>query len=1091
MKKTIFTGILMTAFLAWQSLWAACPEVTGDTLYYTVGAGDNCGATVAAVITNLTGNATYYEAGALKTDVVILLSDTVGYEVSVSGFNANSAGKTLTIRSAASNRRATLTSLSVTGSKDVRVVNCNMQLSGATGLSLSNSQKIVLENNAIAVSLASATPATDAALNVLGCTNVQLLRNTLKGPHASLLQVSNSTQVLVMNNILWSDNTNANATYQTALVRFDGDAGAVGQIGVYYNTLYIAPGSNTTQKVDFFAMGRYGNASAYGHQANYQTSTIGIQYNNCLSYSTSVNGRTANAFVVRTDASTGTSDLLPGLSPRMRKNNYWSKYDAAQGNAASVFAPGTDADLFIAAPANLCAAAPVVPSDLVVSGTGFNSGYSLTRDHSGLTGLSKADDNIRSGNIRPTTTLDDASLLSGDIATIVLNVASSGATATHDIDLTGFHIGNGTTVTTSLVGTDAANFALSGTTSFTADGDGNVATGATTVTFTGPASQGEYDAAVRYTFSANNGDLTFDVPLLGVYAGSIKTGWTLGAYQQGLAIPNVTEIIWQGDINTDWDERANWVVASTGLPLTCADPLDGSYRAVIPAANSETYHVPVAGVSNYPVIPAYNDRSKEGGERVNTGDKFAGNIHVEYGAPLLGVENLGSHYDYATWEFLAGRKEWILVGTVVKPFESGTSGEVRMLQSRDFYLNALPQVYMREASIEDGAASWGKSFSSMYEDVDPTRVMAINVMDQYGQYKYPASLYYTRIDNNPGKTGDGATSKLYTFNGKFYNDNALPTYSDLTTGQPNLLNNTYPAPINLDNVSASGTFQVYDYGTKSFRTAAAGEKIKPQTGFVFTPSAGTTLSLAANAFEASSTAYRSSRLELPYVSVVAQNAAATASSVAGVRFNDQKPEGVDLTVDAPKVFNSMENTLPDIFVSQYDAKWARVDLPEEATVVPLGIRMQKTGMVSILAGSQYDMAEVVLEDRATGVNYDLAAGDIAEIADLEIGDNEGRFFLRLVPAYVVGGNGEGGLTMVEEAVASPKIYMFQQRNRITLSADEGEQLRTLWVSDMAGRVLTYDLQPQYDAVELPLSAGTYLLRVATALSVYNYKVIIK
>ncbi|MBP5318026.1 MAG: hypothetical protein J6Y77_01290 [Paludibacteraceae bacterium] len=1080
----------MMAACMMQPVWAACPELTGDTLYYTVGA-DGCGATVAAVLSDLTGNATYYSGNALAKDVVILLPDTAAYAVSVSGFNTASAGKTLTIRPAVASRRAKLSSLSVSGSKGVRVANCNVRLSGATGLSVANSQDVILENNAISVSLESATPATDVALNVSGSTGVQLLRNTLRGPHATLLQIANSTQVLVMNNILWSDNTNNNATYPTALVRLDGDAGAVGQIGVYYNTLYIAPGTNTTQKVDFFAMGRYGNTAAYGHQANYQTASVGFQYNNCLSYSTSVSGRSANAFVVRTDASTGTSDLLPALSARMRKNNYWSKYDDAQSNTASAFAPGTDADLFIAAPANLCAADPIAPSDLVIAGTAFNTGYSLTRDHSGLTGLSKADDNIRSGNVRPTTTLDDASLLSGDIATIVLNVAASGATASHDIDLTGFHIGNGTTVTTSLVGADAANFALGGPTSFTADANGDVATGSTTVTFTGPVAPGEFDAAVRYTFSVGNAELTFDVPLLGVYAGSIKTGWTLGACQQGLSVPEVTELVWQGEYGTDWDDRANWVVASTGLPLTCADPLSATYKAVIPAADSKNYATPAAGVTNFPVVPAFNDRSKASGEQVNANaSKLAGNIHVEYGAPLLGVENLNGHYDYATWEFLAGRKEWILVGTVVKPFDEGTSGPVRMLQSRDFYLNAQPQVYMREATIENGVASWGQAFASMYEDVDPTRVMAINVMDQYGQYKYPASLYYTRIDNNPAKTGDGAVSKLYTFNGKFYNDNALPTYSGLTAGQPNLLNNTYPAPINLDNVSASGTFQVYDYSTKSFRTAAAGEKIKPQTGFIFTPSAGTTLSLPANAFEASSTAYRSARLELPYASVVAQNAAGTASSLAGVRFNDQKPEGVDLTVDAPKVFNAMEGTLPDIYVNQYDAKWARVDLPEEATVVPLGIRLQNKGAVNILAGSQYDMAEVVLEDRATGVTYDLAAGEVAQIADLEVGDNEGRFFLRLVPAYVAGGNGEGGLTAVEETVA-PKVYLFQQRNRITLSADEGEQLRTLWVSDMAGRTLTYELQPQYNTIDLPLAAGTYLLRVATALGVYNYKVIIK
>ena len=88
---------------------------------------------------------------------------------------------------------------------------------------------------------------------------------------------------------------------------------------------------------------------------------------------------------------------------------------------------------------------------------------------------------------------------------------------------------------------------------------------------------------------------------------------------------------------------------------------------------------------------------------------------MEYGASLRGVENLGagngSHYDETTTGFTAQRDQWILVGTVVKPFDE--NGNTRNIKSGDYFITGqTPHVYMHYAYMDGNTAKWSEPFTS-------------------------------------------------------------------------------------------------------------------------------------------------------------------------------------------------------------------------------------------------------------------------------------------------------------------------------------------------------------------------------------------
>ena len=1090
--KNLLAAVLML-WVAPAAVSAQCSTVSGDTAYVTVSA--SCNATVAAAVSSVTSDAACYAGGALQKHVVIeIAADAVSPSISLDGFNASGNGSYRLFVRPVRGEMPVIGTVNIANSRDVTLEGLRIRPDAQYGVRIDNSVSIELLGNDIrAERTATAVPNLDAAVLVSRSDSVRLTGNAVRAPHATLLGATAVNYLLAMNNIFWSDNTNTDATYHTAFVRLGG-FGITGQtnqnIGIYYNTLYLAPGSNTTRPVDFLALGHYGNASQYNEP--FATPTIRFMYNNCYSYSEQVSGRSAEAFYLRTDGAGGYSDALTGaFCSNVRSNNYWSKYDAAQSNTSSVFAPGCDGDLFVAASLFACATAPTSPGQLQVTGTGLNSGYSPLPDM-GVFGqaTTPSTDWNHTAAVRPRTGgAPSADIYTTDWTSMFLFGAASGATATHEVDVTGLHLTSGTTLTFSVTGTGASAFSVSPA-SLTADASGEIATSSVTVTYTAPATPGESVALLHFAFADPDDDLDLDIPLLGVHNGeTLGTGWTLGAIQQGVAADEVTQIVWQGKLSSDWDVRENWYFPAQGRELNCADVLSSSLSVVIPSATSFTYPMPEGGRSYAPVIPTFTNTAesrpyKASGEQVDaSGSKFASVIDVEYGAALHGVENLSGHYDYAVSHLTVGRGGWVLVGPVVKPFESGTSGEVRSAMSSDFYLNNLPHVYMHEALIEEGTASWGQPFSSMYETVDPTRAFAIRVPNEYGAKRLPDWYYYRYTDNQPAKLNDGSVDKTFTFTGKFCNDAALPTYSGLTAGTAVMLCNTYPANIDPTQLPG-GTVQIYNYSTKSFGTPGVGDEILSQHGFVYTP---TSLTVPAAAFTSSGTSYRRAPIARTAFFVKASNDADGVSSQAGFRLADKDEDAIDWNVDAPKVFNSMEEALPDLYVVRYGKTWQRVDVPFETESIPLGIRMGKASNIRLEAANTDADMLVTLEDRLTGETYDLSAGEVCEVSDLEAGTSEGRFYLQLAPAAP---------TSVIEAAGGEdlenSIDIFQNGRMLTISASHGLSLQWLELYDMSGRMVRTELGGgQLQRVAVSVAPGIYVARVVAGSEEKKVKLFIK
>ena len=378
---------------------------------------------------------------------------------------------------------------------------------------------------------------------------------------------------------------------------------------------------------------------------------------------------------------------------------------------------------------------------------------------------------------------------------------------------------------------------------------------------------------------------TIAIPLVGIYADGPVSRLDIRSYQQHEGY-EIDVIVWNGtsDSPNDWDNRGNWVKMD-GTKVTCVDKLSENLKVIIPAPDSKVYPRPAGDtIKTYPNMPTNFDTesraAKQHTEQVDAGAGiiettkfFADSIYLEYGASLRGVEKLvrtvgeqkDTLYNVATTNFTAQRsafkesREWILVGTVIKPF-TGNGYETRNIKSGDFYIaNQTPHVYMQHIQCTDGEnVSWGTPFSSLQVEVPTTTAFAIEIPDQYGQYKLSSSLFYKYYYPDESMLNDGTQPKSFKFEGRFANDASLPTYS-IVSGV-NFLNNSYPANLDAYTLHTSesypGAVLMYDYELKTFRAPQSGDVIKPQNGFIFNATSTTSMTLGADLFVDGNTRYK-------------------------------------------------------------------------------------------------------------------------------------------------------------------------------------------------------------------------------------------
>jgi len=555
---------------------------------------------------------------------------------------------------------------------------------------------------------------------------------------------------------------------------------------------------------------------------------------------------------------------------------------------------------------------------------------------------------------------------------------------------------------------------------------------------------------------------------------------TFQAYFQA---PERSVIKWQGSSEgneTSWNDRGNWLArdGENWVPLTCLNPLSSDLKVIIPE-----------GLDNYPVIP---DEITEFGLKTED-DKYTDSFYIEYGGAIKGVENLTQEnqklYTSAETEFVASRKEWILVGTVVQPFEDGSTTEVRNMRSGDFYIEAQkPHVYMHQALLDGSTVNWDKEFSDIYVPVPADKVFAIHIPDMYGPYKLTAQMHYTYFEPNPSMTGDGSNPKRYTFTGRFYNDASMTTYSGLTPDAANLICNTYPC--NLDPSKIADNVQVFHYSqegtaTGSFGVWQVGDVIKPQHGFIYTAGEETTFTVTDDMLTEGGTKYKSVEASKPAIYLQVNNMESQLNEGSYVALRHDPLVGgtkPDFHTDAPKMFVSTAS-VPELYINRYESKWAGVCIPDAEAIIPLGLKLRDNMSVRFSLASVEGFEEVTLEDSKTGVSYDMLEEESVEIANLKSGDIDDRFFLNVVKdkdvPTSVGENNDGSIQIF---VGDDGIHIYSSASEILNEAE---------IISMAGESVTYKLSGNNAIIKKPVTSGVYVVKVFGNVGTKVVKFIIK
>lgn len=564
------------------------------------------------------------------------------------------------------------------------------------------------------------------------------------------------------------------------------------------------------------------------------------------------------------------------------------------------------------------------------------------------------------------------------------------------------------------------------------------------------------------------------------------SGWTYGAYQQTLGV-EVHTIYWRGTENVKWSNRNNWYKLVDGeyQLVTCVDELADDLKAVIPEQTGTT--------KRYPVIPAW-EGTHEGynAEGVFTSeDKFAKTIDILYGASAIGVEHLkesGNTYRYYEGinHLEADRKEWLMVGTVIRPFndldKAATAADTtaRLVKSGDFYRNHLPHVYMQKFGYSGTAVDWDSPFTQLDESVPVDKCFTIFCADQYGPKKRTAAMYY-------GDASKGKELIEYSFKGRYAAENGLPSYS-FSASNYYFVNNYYPANIKASAFNGSNTVKYYDTKTGAWNDITPGSstnvEIRPQNGVLIIPSSDNNVTLEESDFTANSTKYKS----------VGVNQGLTLSALATATGKGSNIGVWQQYKNIVKAENASDSDVCELYIPCSGVNLSTISYLDADTVIALGVHNKLNRAMSIrfeLVESSL-LSDVYLEDRAADpvVRYDLLAGEKPYFANIPAGYSEGRFYLVLGD----GMQSETDIPTPAKAEEADKfsIDVFVNKDIMTVSASAGATIEKITMFDMAGKAYSVPVNgSNLSESRLSVAKGVYTVTVVTDKGTETKKIIVK
>ena len=920
---------------------------------------------------------------------------------------------------------------------NIIIRNCQIGSNGFTGMHVNGVDNLVFENNVFNLSYDIAELSDQdkdnviywgASVKFLECKNIKFIRNNIWGAHNTLFWVQQTENALFYNNVFWNTNT---IKASTRAIRVYSQWSGEGRIQPN-NLAFLY---NTF----YFADGTSTASEHYDFLSSecpnsecHNIGTVVFKYNNCYSYDGEVNSK----------SSKWAEKFGTGYCDRFTPNHFWSQYDLVNHSKTSVFEL-SDGDK------NKCTNAALVNIKNYVCETSANGPASLV--------------------IKQSEDPSDVGLKTATPLTVAEVKAFSGIDNITEEDL----------------------------------------------------------KADRYRDNIRMGG-----------------AWTYGAYEATASrtINNAT-IYWTGGKSSNWDDRNNWAyINSDGKvqTLTCVDNLPENLKIVIPRRNSNAgYPLSTTGKYFYPIIPEEFDASARqnatktedllsgipAAEQVSAGTgvdgvtpiKYAENIELEYGAAITGVENLAKdgeevRYTEASVGFEAPRSQWILVGTVVKPWDKDKQGNFildndgnkipRNVKSGDYFVpNQLPHVYMHNAELvktEDSNgvkwnAKWNETFTSLEETVPVKSIFAIRIPNEYGPYKLPAEFYNDWYEADFDST---AAIKYDNFTGKFVDESSLPEYTDLTPGVPALLNNSYPCCIDPKIPAEVGTILCYNYSNNSFEAPYTFERkevlINPQHGFIFTPAPGkNSFKVTKDMLVGADTRSRSAEVQLPTLSLRLTNANTLNGSSSVVLRVDELLGEEESLANTPKVFAPNAET-PELYIIANDKLYTTYDAKSSSEVIPLGVRLKKDMNISFKKIYSKDLEKAILVDTYTDREYNLLEKSYTT-ETLVVGDIEGRFFLNLGVAVEeeTPDSDDDVATDVDENTANKTINIFVDETKTIRVITNGVELKAIYVSDMSGRTMKYEVNGFAANLKLPVAQGVYTVSVIGDTANRTEKVILK
>ena len=941
---------------------------------------------------------------------------------------------------------------------------CDISSMGFTCVHLSAYDDVLFEENRITANINPDYTKPDnlrdwgSSVKFIRCSNVKFLRNTFRGQHITNIWLQECENVLVMNNVFWTENEQAiNAGGNSvAMIRLMSQTGEgteyralpVQNIGVYYNTFYISA-TNVLERADFL---RFGGDVGLQNGRALEYKNVDFNYNNCYSMDAEEINRSPDPLWQAQD--TGNSRNID-----VRYNNFWT---VAEGDILSelgmqsslsiyVIPAGTeetenDVVYNINVPEQMCSTANDNPDGLVVSGTGLNLGKTIEDDISdqGAEGLNNdrlypavGDDGVRPYKAQEGWTL--------------------GAYQQSDA---------------------------------------------------------RQPLGTIYWFGGSD-DITGQ-------AWDLRSNWRCydmqtGALRQVDCLDTFSDtllVIIPAPNSTRFPVPEGGVKSYPRIP-TAFDNADGGRDEISNKAYKLGEYVQAGlGMENYESVmkdkPWYFKTIyiEYGGSLL-----FANYLYNE--------KTDERHYDGASGSYLAPRNVWGLTGAMIQPFvdynsaDRTHSDDVRMVKSSDYYLNLEPQVYMRYADVvqSEGQVEWTHSFPDMNVEIEPGMQFAIYLSQLYGLFGMSDNEYAEWT----GKTQfiDHANTPItYNLYGRFAAEGALPYYKNLTPGEYNLLNNYLPANLSVKEIlNAPNVKEVKYYvaGTNgmmgsfvdiSDATVQQGDSlIYPKNGFLVKGTDLSELQITDNMVSNSHAQIynlRNMAETYPYVSVVANN--------------DDTPYGSQISVEVNPNVNSYNfeefakdklfqgtpemSYVPDVYIMMGEGYDEVVSVPDAETVIPLGVRVREKMDLSFYVRYIDGINEVWLEDRATGETYPIV-NFMGTIRGLEPADYQGRFYLHLSSNSEEEDPDEEENpdidvpTDVEETTATSGIDIFNTAGVITVSSTSDITLSAVYVTDMAGRTRSYKASGNYVRIVTDLVPGVYVVNAVGDKESTERKIVVK